>query len=223
MDKTAFKLLKLPMPPTLEAYEKLPYPAGSSPFKIKGNAYREQIEFTNINVAGGMRAAVAALNDLRQREFFSQPFMASSFYDVYPLVVMAHTCARLNGITFTDLVKARVRHQASKDLSGVHRMILRLVSPETIATRLPQLTAQYFNFGTGRISKQETGRVEAVRGGVPEGLVDWYGIVGTSYVVCAMEINGTKNPKARLLPPQKEGKAHGLDLYTMTFEFRWEP
>ncbi|HMA91431.1 MAG TPA: hypothetical protein VKP30_02050 [Polyangiaceae bacterium] len=211
------------MTPTLEEYEKLPFAVGQSPFKIKGNAYRGQIEYTNANVKGGMRAALDSLNDSAQREFFAQPFMASSFYDVYPLVVMAHVSARLNGVTFAELVRLRTVKQAEKDLTGVYHMLLRLVSPEIVATRLPQLTAQYFNFGTGKIAKREPGWVEAVRFGVPRGLVDWYGVVGQCYVTRALELNGARNPRALLSPPRKEGKAHGMDLFTMSFEYRWDP
>lgn len=211
------------MPLATEEYETLPFPVGQSPFKIKGNAYRGHIDYADANVPGGMRAAVAALSDPVQREFLCQPFMASSLYDVFPLVALAYSCARLAGTTISDYMRIRTRHQAERDLNGVYRLILRLVSPETVAARLPQITSQYFNFGSGEIRKRGPQWVEAVRGGMPVGLINWYGLVAQNYVTRALELNGARNPRARMLPPTPDGKAHGIDLVSMTFEFRWDP
>jgi hypothetical protein len=42
------------------------------------------------------------------------------------------------------------RHQATLDIQGVYRMLLKLTSPKLVAVRLPKMMSKYFDFGTTR-------------------------------------------------------------------------
>lgn len=208
--------------PPLDAQDRLPFPPGKSPFKVKGSAYRGHIEYTNANIPGGMRAAIAALVDPEQRAFFEQPFMASSFYDIYPLMVMGNVCARLAGMAVTDFLRIRSRHQVELDFSGVYRLFLQVSSPESVAVKLLGLWAQYLNFGTVEAKTPASGIVEVIRREVPVQVASWLSPISQAYTLRALELNGAKNAFCRALPFRKEGSVQGVDLVTMEAEYRWE-
>lgn len=203
-------------------YESLPFPPGTSPFRIKGQAYRGHVTYTNAHVPGGMDAAVAALRDPALRSFFDQPFLAASFYDVYPLIAMGWVCARLVGTTFHDFLRMRTRAQVDFDIGGVYRFLLRLASPGMIATKLPTLSAQYFDFGRVDVTTPSPNVVEGIRREIPAGIAPWIGAIGETYVVRALELNGAKNPRAKLYPWRAEGTLHGIEVGSLKCEWTWD-
>ena len=133
--------------PPLPAYEVLPFAPGEGPFRVKGIAYRGHCEYVERFLAGGLGAQQAAIVDERLRGFLGQTFLASSWYDVYPLVAAGSACARVAGRTLPDFLRARARFQAEQDLQGVYRAALTVASPALLAEKLPPMFQRYFDFG----------------------------------------------------------------------------
>jgi len=119
------------------AKEILPFPVGESPFRIKGSGYLLHLQYVDEHLPGGRPAMFAALADPKLRAFFEQTFFVSHLVDIFPLVVVGHTCARIQGVTFERFIRTRARHQAEGDLRLFRKLILRIASAEALATRIP--------------------------------------------------------------------------------------
>jgi hypothetical protein len=204
------------------AYERLPFRPGEAPFRIKGQAYRGHIAYTELHVPGGMKAAVAALRDPALRAFFDQQFLAASFYDVYPLIAMGWVCARLAGTTFPEFLRIRTRAQVDFDMGGVYKLLLKLASLEMIAAKIPVVSARYFDFGTVDIATPSPKVVEATRREIPATIAPWLGPIGETYVIRALERSGAKNPRARLYPFRADGERFGVEVGSMKCEWSWD-
>ncbi|HEY3819234.1 MAG TPA: hypothetical protein VGL81_18825 [Polyangiaceae bacterium] len=208
------------MPSALEDYEALPFPAGTSPFRIKGVTYRGHVDYAASFIPGGERAVIDALRTPELRAFFDQRFLASSWYDAFPMVPAWQVCARLLQQNPTDFLKARTRHQALADIHGVYRFLLKLSSAESIALRGPRVLQQYFDFGVTEASVVGPGCVRAMASGIPSFLVPWFRIVTETYLLVALELAGVESPQVRRLGVTPGGEAHGLGLAVVGFEIR---
>ena len=206
----------------VEDYERLPFPPGESPFHVKGNAYRGHVEYTDKHVPGGMKAAIERIQDEKLRAFFAQPFLASSWYDIFPLVAIGFVCARLAGRSFPDFLRARARQQAELDVGGVYRFLLSLASPETVVTKLPAVVAQYFDFGTVEVRRLGPRLYTAISHGWPRPLAAWYAPIQETYALYALESNGAKNPRAKLYPFAPEATERGLEVGAFRVELSWD-
>jgi hypothetical protein len=201
-------------------YERLPFPPGSAPFRIKGQAYRGHVAYTNDKVPGGMKAAVAAIRSAKIRDFFEQPFLAASFYDIFPLITMGYVCSRLVGTSFTDFLRARTRAQVELDVGSVFKFLLRIPNPATVATKIPSMVAQYFDFGTVDVQLRGT-TVEATTSDIPTMMAPWYGPITETYGTRALELNGSTNVRGTFHPWKRTGVLHGTEVGSMRVEWSW--
>ena len=193
-----------------EDHEALPFPAGSSPFRIKGLVYRGHADYVASFIPGGEQAVIDALRTPELRAFFDQRFLAASWYDALPLVPVWHVCAKLLEQDATEFLEVRTRHQALRDIHGVYRFILKLSSAEAIAVRAPRILQQYFDFGTTEAAVVTPGVVQAIVRGVPSLLVPWMRIVAETFLRVALELAGVRRLHVRRLPVDPDGLAHGI-------------
>ena len=202
-------------------YEIGPFAPGQAPFRVKGGAYRGHMDYVNEFVPGGMKATLDALVSEEQRDFWDRPFLAASFYDVYPLIVMGHVCARIVGKTYHDFLRVRARYQAEKDIGGVYKYLLKVASIETVALKVPLLVAQYFDHGPTTVRQMDATTVEMIRTGLPPTIATWFSAIGSAYIVTAMELNGAKNPFCKVYPYRATGEMHGVEVGSIRFELSW--
>src|SRR5262249_31806815 len=116
-----------------------------SEFRAKGVMYRGVVAYLDAHVPGGVAAAVASMHDDHQA-FFGQTFLASSWYDIAPLVPFVDAASRAVGTGFLDLMRAVSVAQAERDMGGIYRVLLALASPDMVVERLPRTAGQYFDF-----------------------------------------------------------------------------
>lgn len=202
----------------LSLLEAIPYAPGTSPFRVKGTAYRGHLEFIARQAPGGVEAMLARL-DARpgMRAFYAQPFLASSLYDVFPLAWGGVVGGAMMGMSYLDFVRVRTAEQAKSDVGGVYRVLLALTSPNAVAQRLPKLLGQYFDFGTTEIEVNEPGRVVASRTGLPAAIVPWYEKVTEGY--CDVVITRAGAQRVRVASELRPaGVAHGVPLMDMRVE-----
>ncbi len=200
--------------------ESLPFPAGTSPFHIKGVSYLGHLDYVAEHVPGGQAAVLAAIRDPVLRAFFEQRFLSASWYDVLPMVPVWHLCAKLRGQTSVDFLRERTRHQLQRDVHSVYRFLLKLVSAEAVATRAPRVMQQYLDFGKTEAKVVEPGVVRVVASGLPVLLAPWLRVVTETFLVGALELSGAPPAQLRPLPNVPDGEAHGTPLTTMGFEVR---
>lgn len=197
--------------------EVLPFRPGTSPFHIKGTGYRGHMKYAEANVPGGVRAMLAGLSDPSVHAWFEQPFLASSWYDILPLLPAGRVCARLMGLPYEQYLASRTRAQAQEDLRGVYSVLLKVVSTESVATRLPRIVSQYFDFSRVESHVVSKGIVGCSTTALPKVLLPWYKPVVLTFVKTALEISGARQVDIQVDPTEPDGAVAGA----ATVRFRW--
>jgi hypothetical protein len=203
--------------------EDLPFPAGTSPFHIKGTAYRGHLEWAEAHAPGGQAEILALVKDPALRHWLSQPFMAASWYDCLPMLALGDASARLMNMPLDDFLRFRTRFQAESDMRGVYKVLLQFVSVESLALRIPRIAATYYDFGHADSRVVGPGHVEAVRRGVPDVFLPWHNPVSETYMETVIRLGGGKSPSVKVTRVQPDGTAHGERLSAVTFSLRWVP
>jgi hypothetical protein len=199
----------------------LPFAIGKGPFQIKGIAYRGHIAYCDKHVPGGHRAVLESIGDEELRAFMTQPFFTGSSYDIFPLVLAAKSTAQVAECSVGTLLAARARAQVVDDLSGVYKLLLRLVSPEFVAKRFPSLISQYLDFGGAKVRVLSKRSALALQHGVPLPLADWYIGVTETYIAELLLHSGASTARVRYVAAEVDGESHGMPTLTLTCETSW--
>jgi len=179
---------------SLAAVAAIPIAPGKSPFRTKGLTYRAVIDQIERTVPAGLEALCETLEPAL-REFAAQPFLASSWYDLLPVVPISEAGARAAGQLLTPWLTEAAQKTAVEQSGGVYRFLLGLVSAETIALYVPRLTSRYFDFGSIETRRDSEHVVRLLRRGTPSYCVPWYRITGPEYVRAVMEhARGDRGP-----------------------------
>ena len=176
-----------------------PFSPGEGPFRVKGTAYRGHLEYVAAEVQGGVPRMLEGFEDQRLAAYLEQPFLASSFYDLHPLVMAAGPSADLSGLTPRAFAETRSRRQAPKDLRGVYRFLLSMVPTRTVARRIPQLFTQLFDFGKAEISREECSEIDATFDGIPSALAPRFGTCAPT-VSQRFALRGLRGRRSRCAP-----------------------
>jgi len=207
----------------LDESQPLPFEPGKSPFRIKGLAYAGHLEYVKQHAPGGVDAMLSGFRDPRLTEFWQQRFLSASWYDIVPLVVAGHVCARQCSMTFSGFVRARSTFQANLDLSGIHRFLLKLASPGMVITRLPLLQAQYIDFpGRGEAQMVQPGVAILQRAQLPLMLAKWFAVVNDTYAEAVVVAAGAKNVLIRSEYNVRDVPSHGVPTVQFRCTVRWD-
>ncbi len=215
------------VPPSSTQLRELPVPAGTSPFHVKGLAYRGFEAYVKRNVGGGMERIRADLGDPALREFLMQPFMAGSWYDVLPVVPLASAIAALERSSLEDFVRRSARRQALYDAQNVHRRFFQGYPPSSLVWKLPRFFMQYTDFGGaevadgGELTGPETGQAAVLRTGVPAFILPWFLPMNEAYIETILEVMGSERPRAKGQVLPKDGEVAGLPTVTVRFRMMW--
>ena len=202
------------------ANEVFPFPIGHSPFRIKGSGYLLHMQYVDEHLLGGRAAMLNAIRTPELRAFFEQTFFAGHFVDIYPLVCIGHICAELQGVSYERFIRLRSRHQAEGDLRLFRKLILRLASPELLASRIPTLTANYFDFANAEILEKKTGSVTATMHGIPKEIAPWMTYVCEETVRFMLEYNGVKNLRLQTAQ-EREKESQGPEILGLRSTIQW--
>ncbi len=190
------------------------------PFQCKGLVYRGAHEFYEERVPGGVKALADKL-EIDDREFFMQPFLPGGWYDVLPIARISQTAAKLAGIPSVQLVRENAARLAHRDVNGVYRILLKLASPELVASRLPRASLQYFDFGTADGTMTGPKQFVARRHGVPLALATWMSSCIEGFVPVALEYAGAKQVTVRA-HTHDDGQRAGQRLVRIELRITWE-
>jgi hypothetical protein len=116
----------------------------------------------------------------------------------------------------------RTREHARRDLAGLYRLLMRAVSPRTVALFLPKLTTRYHDWGGIDARLRGPRCVETVRTGVPQPLCAWYATVACVFAEAALEIAGAPGPRVVLSSSVPDGATLGVATHEFVFEITWE-
>jgi hypothetical protein len=196
-----------------------PLPPGESPFHIRGTGYLGHLAWVDQHFPGG-RGAFLQLLSPPMRNFFSQTFLAIGMHDFLPLASAGQVCARALGMKFVDFIEMRGRHQATLDVGGVYRILLKMTSARMIASKLPGIMAKYFDFGATRALSAEPLSVKFEVDSIPEMLVDWFFGCYTGYVEVVVGAAGGHLPTLDFHPTETD-ELHGFPACRIVGTVRW--
>ncbi len=222
------KELALPRDGGAAALVATPFEVGRAPFRIKGNAYRGHLDYVSNEIPGGLDAQAEMLKRLHPERgelwarFMDQTFLASAWYDVYPIAIAGVACARIVGLPFLEFVHRRVCVQAQGDIKGIHRFLLKLISAKSIAVRIPIMSAQYFDFVEIEHVKADKEAVVARVSGIPFALAPWWTTLADAYIGTASEIAGGRRPLISAGPYLDAGDAQGVRMCTVHSQVTWQ-
>jgi hypothetical protein len=200
----------------------LPFPAGTSPFRQKGNAYLGDIAYINQVVPGGFGAVLAAITDPNVRQFLGQPFRGGEWYDVLPNPYMQATAARLRNVSFEEHLRGTGVYHANEAVTGFYKALLRLVSNENIAIWMPRISGLYHEFGRCETRVVGPKNVHGVRTGIPRMLVRWLAVVSSSFCEKALRLAGATNARVVFGAVEPDGSTSGHPLHRVHLDITWE-
>lgn len=202
--------------------DKLPILPGTSPFRVKGHVYRGVLEHLETLIPGGCAAIRAELRDDDLRSFFEQSFLPSGWYDVLPWQPLVVTAARIFGMPLLQLTRELARVQATRDIHGIYRFVLKVASADVAVSRLPRVTAQYFDFGTLELKSIEPGHATFERTGVPTPMAAFYCGITEGFFAVALELAGASEVRVRPGRGGQDGSRAGIETMSIPFDVRWQ-
>jgi hypothetical protein len=202
--------------------DRLPMRVGTSPFRVKGHVYEKMRADFAETAPGGLEGLLARIADDEITAFATQPFMASSWYDALPMMPLSIAHAHALGVPFHHHLRDRGRYVAERDIPGIYRVLLRLSSPELVASRLPRASMQYFNFGQSEATTLRPGLVRIWQAGVPVTLVPLIAATHEGFVSAAMEMAGARRVVVRCVDTLHDGERGGVSTLRVELEIAWE-
>jgi hypothetical protein len=200
----------------------LPIPLGTGPFHVKGVLYMGTQKYFTNEVPNGLAKLASTLDDPAVATFIQQKFLASSWYDVLPVAPLIRAEAEVCNQSVPSYLHKRAAFQAREDISGVYRWLLKLASPELVASKLPRLLTQIFDFGDSSAEKLDDKRVRIELRQFPAVLGEWYSTAFEVYAETALALAGAKNIVLVLKPSYTGVHASGVELVTLRGDLHWQ-
>jgi hypothetical protein len=197
------------------------FPPGESPFKIRGSIYNGMFKREEKNPRS-LKKSVDSLTDPALRRFLEQPFGNTLWYDIFPYIAICHRRAYVLGMSFHDFQYQDGRDQAEFDRHGVNKLLLMLISLESIALRMPTLVQNYFNFGSITAKLVEKRKVFGTNTGIPQPVHAWYDASCSGFVDQMMDASGGKKSSLAFLTPRAAQPQHGVAFVEMDYTITWE-
>jgi serine/threonine-protein kinase len=200
----------------------LPCAPGTSPFHIKGMAWRGFVHLTRHGVPGGLDAVCDALDDPRLKDFVRQTFLAASWYDILPLLPAMGAVARVLGRPLDHVTRLAAISQCRYDASNVFRLMYSTGRVEDIVERVPRLGSRYYDFGAASGWHEGPGHVALRQTLVPEYLEPWFVPMHAAYSEEAARVLGAKEVESiERRDPQRPTAHAGFPVMTVTSDVRW--
>ncbi len=191
------------------------------PFRASGLVFDGARAFIAVRVPGGSDAFAASLPP-RLARFWSQIFIASGRYDVLPIVALSAHAASLCGIPHAQFITENARWMADRDVHGVYRLLLKVLSPSTVAMRLPKASMRYFDFGNATADQISHDTCRSTQAGIPVAMVDWFVAASIGFCDVALRIAGAKSVSVREVSRVDDGVVGAMRTSTLTLEIKWD-
>jgi len=198
----------------------LPCPAGTSPYRVKGEFWRQMagvISHHDDKTNGGV---TRVLEREGLAEFATRSFLTSSLYDVLPMprVVMAVAEARSRDLR--ELTAKMGRASAESQMSGVYGNLMRAVTPDNFAARFGSTITYFYDFVPLTGEDLPGGGARLFCGAVPLCVAEWWSIVTGQFVDVLLTGHGASRVEVdwRIAPTEVE---RGVPCGTVTGDVRW--
>ncbi|MDI1443474.1 hypothetical protein [Polyangium sp. 6x1] len=169
-------------------------------------------------VEGGPAAFVAALPLPALQGFFGQPFLAGSFYDLYPLVAGSGVLASLLRSQLDTFAHQQGRAQASYDVEHAYRALFQGKSADDVHARLRPLAGRYYDFGEWNVDRVGPDRIRVVERALPIWIMPWFIPMQIGYFSGLMAALGKPGSTVTLQSFRREGLAGSVPLVVLELE-----
>jgi serine/threonine protein kinase len=200
---------------------RLPFPPGTSPFHIKGIAYRGVMRLVERRVPGGLEALGRELDDERILPFLRQPFLASSWCDLLPMLPINVALARLLEKPVEVLGREQGAEQARYDVEQVYRRLFEAMTFDNVAVILARFERQYYDFGDGIGELIAPGHIVMRRLGAPEFVLPWFAPMHAAYAEQILRMKGATFVESTVSPPIPAGTRESLAVVDLDTHLLW--
>lgn len=200
--------------------DKLPIPAGQSPFHVRG-LYYDRLMKRVASLPGGLERLLLHLRDPGVREFIGQRFAWSRWYDALPTMPLYAALARVEGLDFETAVREGTRNGAHALVPSMFRSAMQFGGPGILAMRVTQVVLEFSDFARINLDPFEEGSGSGTGSGIPlyiapnmaNSVIGWF--QGMLELMGAKEING------RYVEVALDGKKGDFQTVSIRFEFSW--
>jgi hypothetical protein len=200
----------------------LPCPAGESPFHIKGIAYRGLLLLVEHRVAGGLRALTEDIDDPKLLAFARQRFLASSRYDILPMLPLNATIAERLGRSLPQFAREAAVAQARYDALHVYRPLVEARTLVDVSSRLARFGMLYYDFGGYEGRDEGPGHVVIRRTGLPRYIIPWYAHMQAAYMEEIVRQLGARRAEATPRREEPRGTDRGFEICLLDTDVQFE-
>ncbi len=208
----------VPPPSDRRWYERLPRSPGKSPFQVKGLAYKGVLHFVTTKIDGGVGVLAASMRDASLRDYITQTFLASTFYDVLPLVAASAAAANLLNIPLDTFAHNQGRAQAKYDADHAFRAFVQGRTIEDFPSRCKLIASRYFNFGEWEANSFSPGTITFVVKGIPAWSAPWFGPLLGGYASMMVQYVSKKNASATVYPTRRDSTTEGIQTVVVEMD-----
>jgi len=201
--------------------EKLPVPAGQSPFHIRG-LYYDRLLARVRQMPGGIAALEKQIADDSVRKFAVQKFNWTTWYDAVPTMPICAAVARLTGEEFERSVRDATRIASLKLVPKIFRMVLSLSAVASTAGRITQQVMSTVDFVDLGDMKYEDGFAHGTGYRIPLIVAPHCSNLMLGFMEGFLEASGARNIDAKYTTVTPDGQREGYDTVSIRFEFRWK-
>jgi serine/threonine-protein kinase len=210
-----------PSESAIRRVEPLPCPAGEGPFHIKGMAYRGVMHLVATALPGGLDALCSVIEDPSVADFVRQPFLATEWYDLFPMLPLMAATARALGRPLDQITREGAMAQCRYDASTVFRTMFTAATLETVVDRMGRFGARYYDFGTFDGWLEGPGRMIVRKVGVPAYVEPWFAPMHAGYSEETVRTLGAKHAEGTERATLPMPPVHGFPMVTIVSEVRW--
>ena len=202
------------------AMPELEGPSGASVFCVKGTMWLGIREYVGEHVPGGLERVNAELSPPHQA-FFSQMFLATAWFDLFPMIAVTRAIAIVRRRSHMDQARQLALWHGEHDLKHIYKAILKQSTPLAVCKRFSLIFSQLYNFGHIELVREEEGAFAACCHGMPEALADWWMQATEGYLQPILQAAGGRNVKVSWQPTQPDGERAGVPLVRVPSLTSW--
>ena len=195
---------------------------GEGPFRARGVLVGGIVKYCKHRTPGGLQAVLARL-DPGMRPFFDGAiFLASSVYDLSPLVAFVNAAAELHEQPPAEFLRARSSASAKEAVERLYQRQLSSRNAAEMAARLPKIFECFFDPCRAEGIEAEANRMRVRFVGLPQPMAGFYAWSCEGFVPEALRLAGADNVRHQWDTPVEQGEASGVPLVDLQFRLEWD-
>jgi hypothetical protein len=161
-------------------------------------------------IDGGVGVLAASMRDATLRDYITQTFLASTFYDLLPLVAASAAAANLTNAQLDLFAQNQGRAQANYDADHAFRAFVQGRSIDDFPSRCKLIATRYFDFGEWEANTFSPGTVTFVVKGIPAWASPWLSPLLGGYASTMVQYVARKNASCTVYPTRRDATTDGI-------------